>query len=45
MANSCGAATVQAIHYLLSRNFLLTALELLQEAGEAGLGHEVESLM
>ncbi|KAL4439731.1 hypothetical protein ABPG75_002732 [Micractinium tetrahymenae] len=34
----------QAIQYLLSRNLLLTALELLQEAGEAGLGHEVESL-
>lgn len=36
---------LQAIEYLLNRNFLLTALELVQEAGEAGLAHEVESLM
>lgn len=37
--------SLQAIEYLLNRNFLLTALELVQEAGEAGLAHEVEHLM
>ncbi|KAL4419122.1 hypothetical protein ABPG77_004514 [Micractinium sp. CCAP 211/92] len=39
------SASQQAIEYLLNRNFLLTALELVQEAGEAGLAHEVESLI
>ena len=34
----------QAIAFLLSRNYLLTALELLQEANEAGLEGEVARL-
>ena len=44
-ASPCPTPPPQAISFLLSRNYLLTALELLHEAGEAGLEGEVARLL